>query len=61
MLTQKAIDDLKAIWLRKYGEQLTDAEAWEMGNRLLRVFAVLLRAPMPKRDEKVRTASTSLY
>lgn len=44
-LTQKAIDELKAIYRRKYGEDLPDDKAWEMGNRLLRLFAVLTRAP----------------
>lgn len=57
-LTQNAIDDLKAIYRRKYGEDLSDDEAWEMGNRLLRLFAVLTRAPKPKQDEQaVLTAS----
>ena len=58
-LTQKAIDDLKAIYRRKYGADLSDDEAWEMGNRLLRVFAVLTRLPAPQRGvDRVRTAST---
>lgn len=57
-LTQEAIDDLKAIYRRKHGADLPDDEAWEMGNRLLRVFAVLTRLPAPKRDaDRVRTAS----
>lgn len=44
LLTQKAIDDLKAIHHRKCGSDLSDREAREMGDRILRVFAVLLRA-----------------
>ncbi len=44
-LPQKALDDLKAIHRRKTGEVLSDHEAREMGNRLLRVFGILLRPP----------------
>ena len=50
-LTQKAIDDLKTIHRRKTGEVLTDDEAREMGNRLLRVFAILTRAPSTNPSE----------
>jgi len=42
-LSQKDIDELKVIYHRKYGEDLADDDAWEMGNRLIRVFAVLTR------------------
>jgi hypothetical protein len=47
-LTQKAIDDLKAIHRRKTGQELSDDDAWEMGNRLIRLFAVLTREPAGK-------------
>jgi hypothetical protein len=43
LISQKAIDELKAIYRRKYGANLSDREAREMGDRLLRVFAVLTR------------------
>ena len=57
-LTQRAIDELKTIHREETGEILSDEEAWEMGNRLLRVFAVLARVPYrPDAPEKVRTRS----
>ncbi len=34
----------KAIHKKETGEDLTDDQAWEMGRRLLRLYAVLLRA-----------------
>jgi hypothetical protein len=57
-LTQKAIDELKEIHRQKTGESLSDDEAWAMGHRLLRIFAILTRSPTNEtpRDE-VRTAS----
>ena len=55
-LTQKAIDELKEIHHRKTGEQLSDDEAWAMGHRLLRIFAILARPPA-RQPSEVRTAS----
>ncbi len=57
-LTQKAIDELKAIYRKKYGEDLPNDEAWAMGNRLVRLFAILTRPPAKREDtEEVRTPS----
>jgi hypothetical protein len=55
-LTQKAIDELKVIHKRHAGETISDDEAWAMGNRLLRIFAILARPPARQSNE-VRTAS----
>ena len=41
-LTQEAIDEFKAIYKKEFGEDISDAEALEMGTRLLRVFHILL-------------------
>ena len=57
LLTQSDIEELKAIYRRTYGRDLADNEAWAMGNRLVRLFAVLLRLPIPRDNEEVRTAS----
>jgi hypothetical protein len=51
MLDRKAIEELKAIHRREFNRDLTDDEAWEMGNRLLRIFAVLMRVPTPPKQE----------
>jgi hypothetical protein len=49
-LNQRDIDELKAIYLRTSGERLSNADAWEMGNRLVRLFDVLTRSPGAKSD-----------
>ena len=44
-LTQKAIDELKAIHRRHFPEELTDDEAWAMARRLLGIFRLLTEGP----------------
>lgn len=51
-LPRHAIEELKVIYRKHYGKDLTDDEAWAMGHRLLRVFAVLMRVPAPPREGK---------
>lgn len=46
-LTQAAIDELKAIYKKHYGEELSDVDAWDMANRLLRLYSVLYGLPKP--------------
>ena len=41
-LTQQALNEFKAIYKSEFGEDISDAEALEMGTRLMRVFHVLL-------------------
>lgn len=41
MLTQKDIEELKEIYYEEFGEELTDEEAWEMGERLINLFYIL--------------------
>lgn len=42
-LDQNAINELRAIHLREFGEELTNEEAWEMEISLLRLFKTLGR------------------
>lgn len=49
-LHQRDIDELSAIYFRRYGERLTNEEAWEMGNRLVRLFRILIRPQEAKHD-----------
>jgi len=37
-LNQKAIDELKQIYFKEYGEKLTDQEAWDLGINLINIF-----------------------
>lgn len=41
-LTQADIDEFKAIYRKEYGVDISDAEALEMGTRLLRVVKVVV-------------------
>ncbi len=51
MLSKKTIEELKTDHKKHYGEDLSDDEAWEIGNRLLRVFAAISR---PMEEPRVR-------
>lgn len=54
-ITEKALREFKAIYRRKFGEELTDDQATEMAGRVLRLFEVLTR--IRARTSQVRTAS----
>ena len=41
-LTQADIDEFKAIYRKEYGVDISDAEALEMGTRLLRAVKVVV-------------------
>jgi len=45
-LSKKAIDEYKEIYKRKFGEEITDQEAYEQASNLLRLFKVIYR-PLP--------------
>ena len=51
-LTQKAIDDLKEIHYKEYGEALSDKEGWDMGIDLIRMVKVLCRKDNTVNSEK---------
>jgi hypothetical protein len=56
-LTQKNIEELKVIYRREYGVEIGDAEAWAMGNRLVRLFDILTRPRNSEEPSEVRTPS----
>lgn len=47
-LSQKAILEFKAIYLKKFGVALTDEKANELGLELLEFFKLIYR-PIPKK------------
>jgi hypothetical protein len=51
-LSRQAIEELKVIHRKHFGVDLTDEEAVAMGNRLLRLYAVLLRVPAPPLEQE---------
>ena len=59
LLKQADIDELKVIYRKKYGKEISDEKAWEMGNRLMRLFAVLLRLPIQMNDQATERAAGS--
>jgi len=44
MLSDKAVQEFKNIFKKEYGQELTDAEAREQGERLVKFFEILIRA-----------------
>lgn len=46
-LSGEALDEFKQIYQSEFGEALTDAQAQELGLRLLRIFDLLSR-PLPE-------------
>jgi len=64
MLSKEAIDEFKAIYRKEFGEEISDAEAGELGESLILLFKVIYR-PIPKgrrdRKEKGRGFSQSLF
>ena len=49
-LSQKAIDELKEIYKHKYGKELSNQKALEIGLDLINLFKVIYR-PIPKDKE----------
>lgn len=43
MLSDKAIQEYKEIFKNEYGQDLTDAESREQGERLLKFFEILIK------------------
>ena len=51
-LSRTAIDEFKEIYRRDYGEELSDQEASEMANRVLRYYAAVSRLLLSDEDKK---------
>jgi hypothetical protein len=59
-LSQEALEAFKQIYQEEFGETLSDAEAQEMGERLLRLFQLMARPLPPRRhDSPHKKPSTS--
>lgn len=43
MLSEKAIKEFKEIWLREFGEEISDKKALEEGIKLLNLFNAVYR------------------
>jgi hypothetical protein len=52
MLSDKAIQEFKDIFKKEYGQDLTDAEAREQGERLVKFFEILIRVDRRTRKNK---------
>ena len=40
-LSQEALDEFKEIYKKEFGKEISDADAREMGSRVLRIFKLL--------------------
>lgn len=43
-LSKKAIEEFKEIYKNKYGEEISDEEAYEKGRRLIRLFKLIYQS-----------------
>jgi len=43
-LSKKAIDEFKEIYEKEFGEKISDAQAEEMGENLIRLFEIIYRS-----------------
>jgi hypothetical protein len=43
MLSDKAVQEFKDIFKKEYGKDLTDSEAREQGERLIKYFELLIK------------------
>jgi len=51
-LSKKAIEKYKEIHKRKFGEKLTDQEAYEQATNLLRLFKIIYRPLPPEKENR---------
>ena len=47
MLSKQALSDFKSIYKQEFGESISDQEAKEKGEKLLRLFSLIYK-PIPK-------------
>lgn len=61
-LPQKAIEEFKQIYFKKFGKTISDSEADKMGSSLLELFYFLLTGAKPKvyNDTEVINKNNSL-
>jgi len=51
-LTKKTIEEYKEIYQRKFGETLTDKEAYEQASNLIRIFYIIFQALTSEQENK---------
>lgn len=51
-LSDKAIQEYKDIFKKEFGQDLTDAEAREQGERLLKFFEILIKIDRRTKNDK---------
>ena len=54
MLSDKAVQEFKDIFKKKYGQELTDAEAIDQGERLVGFFEILYKQAQIEHRRKIR-------
>lgn len=50
-ITQTALEELRQIYLKHYGDLLTDEQVLDLGIKLIELFKVIAK-PIPKVDNK---------
>lgn len=49
MISQKSLDEFKRLYREHFGKDLTNAEAYEKGSRLIRLLEIVYK-PMTKEE-----------
>jgi hypothetical protein len=49
-LSKKAIEEFKEIYLRQFGQEITNEEAQELGSNLIALFKIICR-PIPEHTD----------
>ncbi len=57
-LSKKAIEEYKEIYKKEFGEEISDGEAQEQGENLIRLFKVIYR-PIPGENYKEEKESST--
>jgi hypothetical protein len=53
MLSEKAVQEFKELYLRRYGVELSDAEARQQAGNLLSLYRVLLTPDGSPEEEEI--------
>lgn len=48
MLTEKAVEEFKTLYLKEYGVQITDRQAIEYGSKLIRLVKIVYGSEVPR-------------
>lgn len=60
MLTKEAVEEFKRIYKEHYGKEISNQEAYELGQNLLNVYRIVYRTSPVKEGEQENKNATSI-